>query len=350
VLSVKLVAMAQEDWSGGGPAEEEGASTGERMQAVLEPIKKNLALIFIILVIAGGAFIYLFVLPKPGTIVLSVAELDAGKSFSDADVEIRDSSGNVIAALTLEEGSASAGGIPSGTDLTIALNTLKAGYASVTRHVTLESGQTKTVEITVPKSLQLQLGDIPEQTIGKGCSKTIAVSVTNNGDSDQTVELVADGDLKKAFGYEGPKTVPAMATESFSFTVNAPTGSDSLSGAIRAKYTAASAAFSATLMEPPDMRVDPSEIRSVCREGVCDAVQVSVSNYGKSDLTELTYEVSSDISGDLDVTGFEGKAVKPNKKTTFFVRGKTTGAGKVGKLKVISGCGEEEIPVSITSG
>ncbi len=344
--------MAQEEWAPAAQAPAEEAPAPEGPAAVLEAVKKNLPLIVVGLVVLIGAYVYLFVLPKPGTIDLEVLELDVkDKYFSDADVEITDEAGNTVATPILEDGIAVVTGVPSGTDLTITVSPTKAGYAMGRASVTLASGGRSSVTIYVPKAAALELGSIPEQTIGTGCSKTLSVTVTNNGETDFAVELVAEpDDFRKAFWSEESKTVSAGSTESFSFTVTAPQAGESLSGTVRAKYTFAETSFSATLVEPPEMRVDPGEIDIRCSGGACEDVQVTINNYGKSDLTDLKYELSGVTESDVQIVGFENKPVKPNRRTTFFVRGSAGGAGKVGKLKIISGCGEEELPITIKGG
>ena len=335
--------MAQEEWTGGAQPEE--AASQEGTEGLVENVKKNLPIIAVVVLVLGAVLFYLFVLPKPGTIVLNVVELDnEEKTISDAEVSVLDDSGNEVATATVSDGSAVIQGVPSGVVLSVSVSPSKGGYAKGSEKVNLGSGERKTVDVKIPRNYAVEFPEsIPRQSLGAGCSKTVSLKVNNNGNSDVEVELVSDNDnLNNALSYE-KKTIPAGGTDSISLKITAPEEGTELGGAIRVKYTKTSTSFDAKIGEAPEMRVDPSEIQINPGE----TMQVTINNYGKSDLTDISYKLGGDLSeSDVEVIGFEqGVVVKPNRKTTFVVRGKT--AGKVGKLKIISGCGEEEIPVSI---
>ena len=332
-----------------GPAEP--STPQEQVMALLETAKKNLPMIIGVVVLLAIIYVYLFVLPKPGTIMLNVYELDMGdKAFSDAEVDIIDAAGNVVANPILGDGTAVASGVPPGI-LTVKVKPSSAGYDTATGTIELKSGGSASVTVNIPKKADLIFkGTVSGQKIGSGCSKTFSIEVANNGEDVFDVELVAEeADLNNIFTYSGPQTIDSKSTATFTFTITAPSeGTEIPSGKIRAKYTNAKTDFSATSVEPPEMRVDPGEIDIRCPAGKCGDVQVTIRNDGKSDLSDLKLELGGGVTEtDLDIVGFESKAIKPNGRTTFFVRGKAAGIGKVGKLRIVSGCSEEELPVSI---
>jgi len=352
--------LAEEEFGGAGAPAEEAASSGggepsspqEQAMALVDTLKKSLPLIIVLLVVIAGVYVYMFVLPKPGTVTVNVYEMDMGdKPFSAAEVEISDDNSNVVAQPELDEGVALATDVPPGK-LTILVTPSSPTYAKGRATVNLESGKTASTAIQIAKAADLAFkGSISSQNIGAGCSKTFSIPLANNGGSAFDAELVAEPDaFNSLFSYDGVKTIDAGSEATFSVTVNAPAEDQKFpdGSKIRVKYTNVAMDFSANVVEAPEMRVDPSEISIRCGDKGCEDVQVTINNYGKSDLTEVKYVLAGGVTeADVDIVGFESKPIKPNARTTFFIRGKASGVGKVGKLKIESGCGEEELPLSI---
>ena len=354
--------MAEEEFGAGAPAEEAAPSGGsepsspqEQAMALLDTLKKSLPLIIVLLIVIAGVYVYMFVLPKPGTVMVKVYEMDMGdKPFSAAEVEISDDNSNVVAQPELDEGVAVATDVPPGKLTVRVTPSSLTTYAKGVATINLESGKTATANIQIARAADLAFkGSISGQNIGAGCSKTFSIPLANSGVSAfDDAELVAEPEaFNSMFSYDGVKTVEAGSEATFSVTVNAPAEGQEFPGnsKIRVKYTNIAMDFSATVVEAPEMRVDPSDISIRCGDKGCEDVQVTIRNDGKSDLTGVSYLFAGGVTeaADVEIVGFESKSIKPNARTTFFVRGKASGVGKVGKLKIVSGCGEEEIPISI---
>ena len=124
----------------------------DKMKAALEggALGKYLLYAVIVLAVLGAAYYFIFLQPKPTTVVVVVRELDGGE-VDGAEVYFSDPSGKPVGETKFTEGgSAVFEGIPTQTPLYVVADAGN-GYTPGRQSVQFESGTAGNVEILVEK-------------------------------------------------------------------------------------------------------------------------------------------------------------------------------------------------------
>lgn len=272
-----------------GDFEQPQPSPLERIKPIVEKaaeavkkfgVKKFIAILALLLI----AYLYLFVIPKSGSLEIQVVELDnEGAGIEGAEVVVLADGSAVGTGGTDADGYVRLGGIPSMRDLTVNVEAVgKFGRAS--KNVKLESGEAMNLKLAAPLKRDLEIaGAIPATVLAPKCSKTFTVEVRNTGAQEEAVEFVGDGLSGFTFSSE-QKTVPPGGSEQISFTIGTGETAKGATGYARIKFTDLKVRLSLTGGEAPKLEVSPSEVR--CSQVVCNQI-ITIKNNGKSTVTDI---------------------------------------------------------------
>jgi len=216
-------------------------------------------------VILALAYWLIFLRPVPGTLMVSVVEMDSGQPLVGTEVSLINSDGSRIgqAKYTDDNGGARFENAPSTRELSLEVSPANSQHKRQMTSVTLASGEarTETVEMERNWDLEVEAAKTGFKT-GAGCTFTVDLTVTNKGNDPIQLEFVGEG------GFDGlvlpnTRTLNPKTKDTFSVQVRAPAGtgkSTSAQGRIRAKYTSRGVSVSVSAVAAPSISVTPNSI------------------------------------------------------------------------------------------
>lgn len=259
-----------------------------------------------ILIILVVAYVYFFVLPKPGALDIKVVELDNENAVVvGAEATITSDGNTVGSAITEDDGAVHIGNLPSQHSLSINIDAGGKYGVMVVPSITLESGETRTITVRAPKRRSLEVaGSVPSTVLSQDCSKTFTIQVKNNGKTDETVEFVSDASGGATVRSES-KVIPAQSADTVSFTLNTGQATGALNPKVRIKFTNIQVPLSLTVStDAPKLDVSPSDIN--CREASCNNI-ISVKNGGKTPVSDISLSLrgSEALKGKMRFEGID---------------------------------------------
>ena len=176
----------------------------DQMGPILDKVKSLLPLLIVLAVIAIAAFWYLS-LPKPGTINVTVRQID-GEGINGVLVTLLNAQGDeaVPPQITLNGGRATFANVPGGADYTVITQPLPGYTDSAPQPITLASGASETARLELGKNapnIKIALDTESQQAIGAltaNCVQPITVKISNAGTEAYQAELVTGPNDKQA--------------------------------------------------------------------------------------------------------------------------------------------------------
>lgn len=322
--------------------------------ALLDAVKKfgiGKVLLFVIILAAAAWFFVLA--PKPGSVTVSLAEIDSNEKIENVQVDLTPTGQKTVTKFTTGSGSVRFENVPPGVSIDLSIDTPSTHRLSgdAETSFTLSSAESKTVPIELVRKAELQVQiDSDTLTLGTECKTTLPVTVKNDGDASFNVQLVGDGALKGLIETES-KSVPAKGTATFDVAITAPAKKGSAKGAIRAQYTDASASFTINAGEPEQLRVGPASFSDRVEPGEAIKKQFTLENTGRS--TEAR-DIKAELTGDFSQLGATATfsdelALKPKEKKilTLELNAPSNPGQSVGVLIVSSACQRLQVPLQL---
>lgn len=278
----------------------------EELQENLEPVKDALAAhkgkIILLFIIAAAAYAYSYVIAHPGTLTVSVSELDGGP-LNDAEVTIIDDATEKALATDLTSGgSVSFYGMPS--QKTLKIEVAKGiAYRTGTTTTEIPSGQSQAVEVAMERRNSLSFGgnEIPS-SIPVGCADDFSVEVRNAGSDNFEAELIVEGDLAKVLSApEGRKTVFYNSTTNFSLRaevtsealVGSGEGGNLKKGSIRIKKTNRALQLAVRVNRKIQLDASPAEVR-ISSPKERQKTTIRLFNSGEQPITGVLFKLNGD--------------------------------------------------------
>jgi hypothetical protein len=276
---------------GGYGFEEAPPSPAEKLKGVAKPLgdlvkrvgPKRIGLLGLLLVVA---YLYFFVLPRPGTLTVRVLQLDVGTPIPGAEVTVSGEGGGTVSGSTEDNGEAVLRNVPTGQSLSVSVD-VGGRYGPAVSTVELESGGERTLTVNVPLRKKLEIvGTVPSVVLSPRCTKAFNLEVKNNGEESEDVEFVADGLTSPLEIRSERKSVPPGGTEVVSFTLvtNEAAPKSRASGRARIKFTNTGVSLSFPIDEAPKVEVSPSDVS--CSQPSCSQV-VTLKNSGRSTVSDV---------------------------------------------------------------
>ncbi|MBI5226158.1 hypothetical protein HY994_02875 [Candidatus Micrarchaeota archaeon] len=325
--------------------------------AAMEAVKKfGIGKLLIIVIILGAALWFFVLAPKPGTLSVTVKEIDSGDYIDGVQLDLTPPGQKTVTKFSTSSSSVRFDNVPSMTTDDLDLQIVPPeGYqvvGSPASGLKLESGKPKSISVTLAQKTNLKVSVSSDKvSLGTGCTSNLAVSVTNGGDAPATVQLVGDEKLKEVIQSEA-KTVSAKSTTTFSANLSAPDKKGPLSGKIRARLTNSGDSFTLDVTDPEELRVSPERLEERVSPGSDVDKQFTIENSGRSGEAR---DIQAIITGDLlqlnpQLNFADNAPLKPREEkiltvqfTAPSVEGKT-----VGVMIVSSACQRIQVPISVT--
>ncbi len=308
--------------------------------SALGPLRPYLPYIAVGLLVLAGAYYFLFLAPKPGSVVVTVSELDGG-AIDNAQVYFTDSSGKPVGSTQFTAGGTAVfDGIPTQTQLFVTVEA-GGGYNTARQAVELAAGSNN-VEVQVERKngIEITATNVP-QSFASGCKDRFFVEVTNFGEDTFAAELVSEGtgDFPRYFAVQqgGQRIIGPNESANFSVFAELPDspGSDGgvqLDGAIRVKGTGKKVAIGGSVGKQLHLEASESEIRYTLDSS--NARLITIRNTGELALENFATGLS--LEGKLrDACGSDGarcfsietlgegggrNAIAPGSKTDIVLR------------------------------
>ena len=336
----------------------------EGMAKAIEPLKKYSLIIIEGILIIAVLYWYFAVRLQPGTITVTVGELDSDRMIPGATISIS-MAGNVIKeGTTDDQGNAVFGGVPAGETLSISVDSPISDLESGPSSITLQSAENRKVEVKLERKTELKVesGNV-NLKLGQNCEKKVDVAISNAGTADEEAELVASDGLESIAKIEGGK-IALVGGDSgiLSATISTP-NEGKIEGKLRIKGTEKGITVSVERSakspktdvsfersEAKDFRVQTSDLP------VTKTSQVRIRNNGDYDappLSDLKVETEGDVSEWITIdkqpiNEINGKGgILPSSEGVLFTFSITVPAGTTkgtysGRLKVSSACGDSQ--------
>jgi hypothetical protein len=301
--------------------EEEDGGFSEKFSGVTEKArdfvgKAGASKIVLALLIISVVYWGLFLRPSPGSLSISVVELDSGEAIVGAEVIIYSENGEQIELdYTDNSGSVRFQGVPSREELTIEVG---PGVQHKTRaeSIQIESGENADLQVRVERDWSLEVGAVSRQYYaGAGCIATVSLMITNKGDAAVPIEFVGTGDLAGLL-VTSARALNAKTKEAMEVQIAVPNeekaGSE-LSGKVRVKYSNAGETISINVLETPSLDLSPNSIKVKLGEGesgFVEMLELSIDEEG-IELDASCRAVGSDLQGKISISD-----VNPNEKLT----------------------------------
>ncbi len=321
--------------------------------------KIGIAKIILLLLIAAAVFWYVN-LPKNGSVSILITELDSDKRVSGAIVSIEDSNGQILQStgtdsyqsLTDDTGRVSFANVPANRALTISIDTSAAtGNYEPTSDldIQLESEENLDQIVRLEKRTKLSLSpELISSQVTPTCVKQQSITVKNDGDDLEEVELVGSGGLQNAFTFT-PVTVAPGSSENTTLTIDMTkaNASSTVNGKIRIKGTNKGVTVRFTTIPAFQVVVSPSSLNCAAGKNVCPSI-VTIQNNGKSSLTNLKVEPSESIVGAIDGGEIEkyytADDVPPDAEAKFGVKLVST-TQAIGVITIKGDCFSKQVNV-----
>ena len=280
----------------------------ESLEPVVEALSKHKGQIFLVLLLAVAAYAYLYIVPHPGTLTISVGELD-GSSLNDAEVTVLDAAtGKTLASDLTQSGSVKFFNMPAQKELTIETSKGTA-YDPNTVRATIPSGREKEVQVDLTRHTALSFGNsqIPP-TIPLGCADDFPIEVRNSGTDNFDAELLVEdieGELpeNRLVGVisvpDGKKTVYYNTSTNFSVRVassgqNADGDNSVKSGKLRIKKTNVHRDITLKLSPKIQLEVSPPEVPLISEAKAGQKIIISLTNAGSQTVTGISFKINGD--------------------------------------------------------
>ncbi|MFA4946838.1 MAG: carboxypeptidase-like regulatory domain-containing protein [Candidatus Micrarchaeia archaeon] len=328
---------------------------GEIKEELLEKAKaigapKLVLAAVIIALLAWG----LFLRPFPGSLSVSVVELDSGDAVVGAQVDVISSeSGEIIYSdYTDESGAVEFKSVPSGRELLVEVAP-GGKYAFERSSVTLESRGASSLEVEVARDWKLKVeATRSEFNAGAGCLVSVELAVTNEGDAPVPLEFVASGGLAGAT-FEA-RTLNARTRETFTVLAAAPEKEGETAGALRVKYTNEEEAFTINVVDAPTLGVSPASIDETIptgSSGFVEYLDLTLQGEGKGIELEASCKATgADLAGKVSITDTNPDSLlsqeTPKRFKLLFGPFNTGSYG--GQLVCETSCGKKTINVQVT--
>lgn len=296
--------------------EEEGGLSGITGKAGELVEKFGAAKIALAVIIIIAVYWGLFLRPSPGSISISVIELDSGKMIVGAEVMIYSANGKQIDLdYTDNSGVVRFQGVPSREELTVEVG---PGVQHKTRSesVELESGENADLQVRVERDWSLEVDATKGQYYaGAGCAATISLVITNKGDEAVPIEFVGTGGLEGLL-VTSARALNAKTKETVEVEIAVPKGEKAgakLDGKVRVKYSNAGASVSVSVLEPPSLKLSPTSINEALGDGengFVKMLELSIDGEG-IELDASCRAVGADLQGKISISD-----VNPNEKLT----------------------------------
>ncbi len=294
----------------------EAPTLKEKMEPFIEMakkigLKKIGAVLLLLLVVT-----WFLLQPKAGSLEVSVVEKDSLKPLSASQVDLLDESGQKIGKSVLSDqgGFASFSNVPSTKNLDLRIDA-GPSYKFSSSSVVLSSGEKKSTLVEVPRNWDIDLTlSSSDLVLGKGCSRNLAVTVKNNGESAD-VELVGDGVLK-GLVTSAPLKIPKGLSSSVIARFTSP-GDSSLDGdgSIRVKKSDSAASLHVKTVTPSELDVSPNSILLEVPPGKELRQLITLTNSGDEEsIIDAVVAVGGDIEPFSEVALADSSPIKPGEK------------------------------------
>ena len=274
----------------------------EEFQENLEPVKEFLGkhkvlLIFIVLA-AAAYYAYFYVIPRPGTLTVSVSELDGGP-LEDAEVTVIDSDGKTLGTELTSGGIASFANMPSRKTLKIQVS---KGIAFRPGGTTAEipSGESASAEVPLERKNSLSfVGNGIPSAIPAGCADEFQVEVANSGSDNFDAELVAEEEAAEVLSVVSPKqTVFFNSSTNFAVKINSDAKIDESGqaavkkGSLRIKKTLRKLPLSLKIIQKLNVEAAPADIS--IRTAELQKTRLTFTNRGEQPVTGVQLKLNGD--------------------------------------------------------
>lgn len=311
-------------------------------------------ILFVIIIAVGWWFI---TLPKPGTLFITVTELDGTQPIEGALVSLQWPDGNLLgdafSTITDSSGVASFTNVPSGRDLTIVVEGT-GEFESARSNVILASEESKSEVVKLP-----HIGDVrlsPSTLTGavsETCIKEARITVTNNGANPVEAVFVGSGALETAISSIPITVLPGSSENASVFIDVAKTGKKKaqvLTGEIRLKGMNKKVNVNLQVGEAPKIDVSPASLSCAAGRPSCQQI-VTIANNGASTLNNLKVEPSATVATVLENSDVERyyttDSISPGGEAKFGTTIISTTAPIIGVVTVKADCFIKQIDVQV---
>jgi hypothetical protein len=330
----------------------EEESFSDKFEPVLDGIKAFGIgkLIFIFLILAAALWFFVLA-PKPGSLSVSVYELDSRLELSGVTVDLVLPDGKVRSKFTDDLGQVSFSEVPSEVDLTIRIRP-PTTHQSAVDSARLKSGVSDSVSVLLGRNVKLELSsESTSLSLGTDCATSVPVSVRNLGAEPVDVSLVGDGALSGLVSSE-PQVLQGGASSLVDASVTAPHDSGQSKGQIRVKFSNAKVPFSLDVTKPAELNVQPNRIIERVTGGQPLKKLISVRNNGRDGvLRDLKVEVTGEVASYIPTLVFsDNRPLGPGEENILTLIGDVpafSGQKLVGVLLVSSSCRRVSIPIEL---
>lgn len=332
------------------------------------PIRRNFVKAVVAIVIVALAYYYFFLRPQPGSLTVSVTQIDSDKPAM-ATVSLFYEGGASAAedALTDETGVALFSRVPSEKRLTVKVTPVSGKLATATKSVSLKSGDKSSLEVEVGLKTRLKFAGTGYSTmLGPSCSRALLVEVLNDGSSAESVVLTADEDIADYAKAPAQEEFLEGGTSMFiPVRVTAKGDEGQVSGSIRIKGTTVRMPLAIIQGQKPSKlevsfdKADAKDFTAIAGGEIVKKSNVIVKNIapeGSLPLTDLNVSASDDFAPwasfglqQVDEANAQD-GVPPGGQVLFGYTVRIpagTPAGEyIGRLDVSSSCGSQSIPLN----
>jgi hypothetical protein len=308
--------------------------------------------ILAVLVLFGLLYFWMFMLPKPVSVTITLKTADTNQPVGGAQVSANylaspfiftGNKENYAVPSSNDDGRYTFNNVPSNTDIPIEITA--DGYESAGVTVTTDAAggdATKTVALYQKTTLQITPPNFEVSgAIGPSCTKNFSVTVYNNDTSDsgadQNALLIDDlGTLPGFLPYPATVSPQASANAYFSLTTAYPADTSYndiqgtfLTGTVRIEGTEKKAQVNISIDPTAKLDVSPSEIQS---NNIGDAQDITIKNDGSGKITNVMISFAPGSENLVNLVGLNANApfdLDPGQTVTGFANATAAGLGKI---------------------
>lgn len=312
-------------------------------------------IILFLLVVGIGA--WFTSLPKPGSLFVTVTELDSTTEIQGALVSLQWADGQLIgdafSTVTDSSGVASFTNVPTQQDITIVVEGT-GEYDSGRLTVKLASNDNKNEVVKLARVGQVALSPAAlSGQVSETCVKEAKVTVTNSDQNAVEAIFIGSGDLQTAVS-STPVTVSPGSSENVSIFIDVSKTpkrkGQVLSGEIHIKGMNKKININLQVSEPPKVDVSPSSLSCGANRPLCTQM-VTVKNNGDYTLNNLKVEASSTVASVLENSDVERyylrDYVAPGEEAKFGARLIGSSNPTIGVITVKADCFVKQIDVQV---
>lgn len=277
----------------------------EELQESLEPVTEWLSrhkgMLVLLALAAAGAHVYFNVIAHPGSLTVSVKELDGGR-LNDAEVTVVDEeSGKTLATDLTDGGTVTFYKLPSRKKLQVEV-AKGIAFLPETTYAEIPSAGEATADVKLERKNSLSFGasEIPS-SVPVGCADEFNVEVRNAGSDNFEAELLVEGGLEGVLSVpEGKKTAYYNSTTNFSVRAlvdREPSGGEedplTKTGSLRVKKTSRTLPLSIKINPKIQLEVSPPEVR-ISSSRPRQKITIQLFNSGQQPITGIAFRVNGD--------------------------------------------------------